>query len=73
MIPYLDLKKINEPYEEIILTKTRKILDSGWYILGKELESFESNFADYCGTKYAIGVANGLDALTLIFRAYIEL
>lgn len=73
MIPYLDLKKINEPYEEIILSKTRHMLDSGWYLLGKELESFENNFAAYCGTKYAVGVGNGLDALILIFRTYIEL
>lgn len=73
MIPYLDLKKINQPYEEMILEKTQKLLDSGWYILGKEVENFEKNFADYCGTKYAIGVGNGLDALILIFRAYIEL
>lgn len=73
MIPYLDLKKINEPYEEIVLAKTKKMLDSGWYILGKEVDHFEKNFAKYCGTNYAVGVGNGLDALILIFRAYIEL
>lgn len=73
MIKYLDLKKLNEPYEEIILEKTRCLLSSGWYILGKEVEHFEREYASYCGVKHAIGVGNGLDALVLIFRAYIEL
>ena len=73
MIPYLDLKKINLPYEAIFLEKTRQLLDSGRYILGNEVKNFEENFADYCGTKHAIGVGNGLEALILIFRAYIEL
>ncbi|WP_434980530.1 DegT/DnrJ/EryC1/StrS family aminotransferase [Daejeonia sp. YH14] len=73
MIPYLDLKKINQPYEEIIPAISQKILESGWYILGKEVENFEKNFAEYCGTKYAVGVGNGLDALILIFKAYIAL
>ena len=53
--------------------KLKIFLDKGWYILGNEVEIFEKNFAHYCGTKYCIGVANGLDALTLIFRGYIEL
>ena len=73
MIKYLDLKKLNEPYEEIILEKTRSLLSSGWYILGKEVENFEREYASYCGVKHAIGVGNGLDALVLIFKAYIEL
>lgn len=73
MIKYLDLKKLNEPYEEIILEKTRSLLSNGWYILGKEVENFEREYASYCGVKHAIGVGNGLDALVLIFKAYIEL
>ena len=73
MIKYLDLKKLNAPYEEIILEKTKNLLTRGWYILGEEVQLFESEFASYCGAKHAIGVANGLDALVLIFRAYIEL
>lgn len=73
MIKYLDLKKLNEPYEEIILEKTRSLLSNGWYILGKEVENFEREYASYCGVKHAIGVGNGLDTLVLIFKAYIEL
>lgn len=70
MIPFLDLKKINLRHEEAILNSVHKVLHSGWYILGDEVKSFESEFADFCGTKYALGVANGLDALELIIRAY---
>lgn len=72
MIPYLDLKNINLRYEAEILEATRRLLHSGQYILGKELESFEENFASYCGTKFCIGTGNGLDALHLIFRGLIE-
>ncbi|MNW43896.1 dTDP-3-amino-3,6-dideoxy-alpha-D-galactopyranose transaminase [compost metagenome] len=70
MIPFLDLKKINLRHEEAILQSVRNVLHSGWYILGEEVKKFESEFAAYCGTKYALGVANGLDALELIIRAY---
>lgn len=70
MIKFLDLKKINNQYKTEIQNAINNVLDSGWYILGKEVEAFENEFADYCGTKYAIGVANGLDALTLILKAY---
>lgn len=73
MIPYLDLKKINAPYESVVIEKTKDLLASGWYIMGKQLEYFENQFADYCGTKHAIGVGNGLDALVLILKAYKEL
>jgi dTDP-4-amino-4,6-dideoxygalactose transaminase len=73
MIPFLDLKKINAKYGEQINEAMARVVDSGWYILGKEVEDFETNFANYCGTKYCFGVANGLDALILIFRAYKEL
>jgi dTDP-4-amino-4,6-dideoxygalactose transaminase len=73
MIPFLDLKKINERYETAFQEKLKSVLNNGWYILGKELETFESAFAHYCKTSYCIGVGNGLDALTLIFKGYIQL
>lgn len=70
MIPFLDLKQINIRHEAEITKSIHDFLNSGWYILGKQVEDFEQQFADYCGTKYCIGVANGLDALSLIIRAY---
>lgn len=70
MIPFLDLKKINLRHEEAILNGVRDVLHSGWYVLGEEVKAFESEFANYCGTRYALGVANGLDALELIIKAY---
>ncbi|PWC19124.1 aminotransferase [Brenneria roseae subsp. roseae] len=73
MINFLDLKEINAAYKNELKDSFLKVLDSGWYITGKELSTFEKQFADYCGTKYAIGVANGLDALTLTLRAWKEL
>ncbi|MCZ8198625.1 MAG: DegT/DnrJ/EryC1/StrS family aminotransferase [Flavobacterium sp.] len=73
MIKFLDLKKINAPYQEQFQEKLKTFLDKGWYILGTEVKSFEENFANFCGTKYCIGVGNGLDALVLIFKAYIQL
>lgn len=73
MIPFLDLKKINEPYEAVFQEKLKEVLDNGWYILGKEVEIFEKAFAEYCQTKYCIGVGNGFDALVLIFKGYIQL
>jgi len=73
MIKFLDLKKINEPYETAFQVKLKAVLESGWYILGNEVNAFESNFAAYCGTKHCIGVGNGFDALVLIFRGYIQL
>ncbi|HMI08724.1 MAG TPA: DegT/DnrJ/EryC1/StrS family aminotransferase [Flavobacterium sp.] len=73
MIKFLDLQKVNQPYSEAFQHKLRSISDKGWYILGDEVKDFEQHFAAYCGTKYCIGVGNGLDALVLIFKAYIEL
>jgi len=67
---FLDLKKINLRHEKEFNDVFNKFLNSGWYILGEEVKKFEENFADYCGTKYCIGVANGLDALILILKAY---
>jgi dTDP-4-amino-4,6-dideoxygalactose transaminase len=73
MIKFLDLQKINSQYEIELKEATNRVIDSGWYLMGKELECFEQNYAVFCGVKYALGVANGLDALRLIFKAYIEL
>lgn len=73
MIKFLDLHKINQRFETEFNNKFQQFLDSGRYILGNEVTSFENEFAQYCGTKYCLGTANGLDALTLIFRSYIEL
>ena len=73
MIPFLDLKEINAQYREELILAATNVIDSGWYIQGEQVQCFEKEFADYCGTKYCVGVANGLDALILIFRAYKEL
>lgn len=73
MIKFLDLKKINEPYEAAFQEKLKSVLDNSWYILGKEVEIFEKTFAEYCNSKYCIGVGNGFDALVLIFKGYIQL
>lgn len=73
MIKFLDLHKINLPYHDAFQQKMKQVLDKGWFILGDEVKAFESNFANYCGTKYCIGVGNGLDAMVLIFKAYIQL
>ena len=73
MIPFLDLQAINAQYRAELVEACNRVIDSGWYIGGKELESFEKNFAEYCGTQFAVGVANGLDALILTLRAWIEL
>ena len=73
MIKFLDLYKINQQYRREINKSIKRVLDSGYYILGHEVEKFETNFANYIGTKYCIGTANGLEALTLILKAYKEL
>ena len=70
MIKFLDLKKINERFRREMDAAAKRLLDSGWYLLGKEIERFETDFAAYCGVKHCIGVANGLDALKLIIKAY---
>jgi dTDP-4-amino-4,6-dideoxygalactose transaminase len=70
MIKFLDLHEINERYRDEIDSGIRRVLDSGWYLLGEENEKFCKNFSTYCGAKYTLGVANGLDALNLIIRAY---
>ena len=73
MIKYLDLKAINQLHDAEIRAAISGVLDSGWYLKGEATRQFEQHYAEYIGTKYCIGCANGLDALTLIFRAYIEL
>lgn len=73
MTPFLDLKAINAQYREELIEAAGRVIDSGWYIGGTELKQFEQEFAEYCGTKYAIGVGNGLDALVLTLRAWKEL
>ncbi|MGL2964784.1 DegT/DnrJ/EryC1/StrS family aminotransferase [Flavobacterium sp. RSB2_4_14] len=73
MIKFLDLHKINLPYQAAFHQKMQQVLDKGWFILGDEVKAFENNFANYCGTKHCIGVGNGLDALVLIFKGYIQL
>ena len=70
MIKFLDLHKINERYRKEIDERIKQVLDSGWYLLGNQDRTFEEHFASYCGAKHCIGCANGLDALTLIIRAY---
>lgn len=73
MIPFLDLKAINEPFEAAFQEKLKDFLATGWYILGDEVKAFETDFAAYCGSKYCVGLGNGLDAIILTFKAYIEL
>jgi len=72
-ISFLDLKRINAQYKAEIMSTLERVFDSGWYIMGEELKNFESNFSSFCNVKYCIGVANGLDALTLVLRAWKEL
>jgi dTDP-4-amino-4,6-dideoxygalactose transaminase len=73
MVDFLNLKKITAKYADEIHEAVLRVVDSGWYLQGKENERFEANYAKYIGTKHAIGCANGLDALIWIFRAYIEM
>ena len=72
-IPFLDLKAVNAQYQDELKDACSRVIDSGWYIQGRECDAFENEFARYCGVNHAIGVANGLDALVLIFKAYKEL
>jgi dTDP-4-amino-4,6-dideoxygalactose transaminase len=73
MIKFLDLHKLNKPFEAQFLAKTKAFLDNGWYILGDEVKQFETSFATYSKSKHCIGVGNGLDALVLILKANIQL
>jgi dTDP-4-amino-4,6-dideoxygalactose transaminase len=73
MIKFLDIQKITQKYTHEIHQAVSRVVDSGWYLQGEENIRFEKNYASYIGSKHCIGVANGLDALRLIFRAYIEM
>jgi len=73
MISYLDLRQVNARYDDEIRNAVSRVLDSGWYLRGEVTRRFEQHYADYIGTRYCVGCANGLDALTLIFRAYIDM
>lgn len=73
MIKYLDLKALNDLHDDELHLAVNHVMESGWYIKGEATRKFEEHFAEYIGTKYAIGCANGLDALKLIMRAYIEM
>ena len=73
MIKFLDLKAINDSFEPKISEAVKRVLDAGWYLMGNETKAFEKEYADFTGTKHCIGVANGLDALRLILKAYIAI
>ncbi len=73
MIKFLDLQKINEQYADELKQAAAEVIDSGWFLMGGKLTSFENKLANYVGASHAIGVANGLDALRLILKAYIDL
>ncbi|MEL4014805.1 DegT/DnrJ/EryC1/StrS family aminotransferase [Dryocola clanedunensis] len=73
MVNFLDLKAINSNHRSEIIEAITRVVDSGWYIMGKELSDFENAFASYCGVRHCIGVANGLDALVLVLRAWKEM
>jgi dTDP-4-amino-4,6-dideoxygalactose transaminase len=72
MIPYSDLKAVNARYREQLIADFTRVLDSGWFVRGAECAAFEAAFAQYCGSANCIGVGNGLDALTLVLRAWKE-
>lgn len=72
-VPFLSLRDVTAMHGDEIREAARRVIDSGWYLQGKENEAFEQHYAEYIGTKYCIGCANGLDALIWIWRAYIEL
>ncbi|EKM0742191.1 DegT/DnrJ/EryC1/StrS family aminotransferase [Escherichia coli] len=73
MIEFLNLKKINNQYKDELKEACAKVIDSGWYVLGEYLEEFEKDYSKWCGVKHTIGVANGLDALSLVLRAWKEM
>jgi dTDP-4-amino-4,6-dideoxygalactose transaminase len=73
MIKFLDLQKITAKYADEIHEAVNRVVDSGWYLQGKENEKFEADYSQYIGVKHTVGCANGLDALIWIFRAYVEM
>lgn len=72
-VPFLSLHDVTQKYKNEIHEAALRVIDSGWYLQGTENNKFETDYANYIGTKYCVGCANGLDALVWIFRAYIEL
>ena len=73
MIKYLDLKRINDLHDAELRAAVNRVMDSGWYLKGEATREFEAHYAAYTGSRHCVGCGNGLDALTLIFRAYIEM
>jgi len=73
MIKFLDIQKITESFETELSQSVNRVIRRGWYLLGEEVEAFEKEYSKYIGSKHCIAVANGFDALRLIFRAYIDL
>lgn len=73
MVKFLDLQRITAKYADEIHAAVNKVVDSGWYLQGTEVRTFEENYARYIGTRHCVGIGNGLDALTLIYRAYLEM
>ena len=69
-VPFLDLKAAYQELQGQLEAAARRVMESGWYVLGQEVEAFETEFAAYCGARHCVGVANGLDALILILRSY---
>jgi len=72
VIKFLDIQKITGSFEPQLSAAISRVVNSGWYLLGEEVSAFEKEYASYIGVKHCIGVANGLDALRLIFKAWIE-
>ncbi len=70
MTPFLDLKAINAAHRSDLLAAFERVLDSGWYVMGQELQAFEAEYAAWCGAAHCVGVGNGLEALTLVLRAW---
>jgi dTDP-4-amino-4,6-dideoxygalactose transaminase len=68
MVKFLDLKALNLRFEPDMTLAIQHVINSGWFILGEEVKTFEKNYADFIGVKYCVGVANGLDALSLILK-----
>ena len=70
MVPFLDLALTNFSYRDDLIEAVTRVIDSGSYVRGVEVKAFEIEFADFCGTKYCVGVGNGLDALSITLRAW---
>ena len=69
MIPFLDMKSVYAELKPELDAAFTRVMESGWFVLGKEVEAFEAEYAAFCGTKYCVGLGNGLEALELVLRA----